>query len=258
MTIKQLVVLGSTSSIAKKLLPTIEVDSDQIFTFDRANSNHVTNTWIPQMNQFQIEWGSPTEIEREIQGNLSNCTSGSVLMLNFMGSFGKVQKIQTLDIEDALATISANMIPFLLAARIAVSLPRATSIISFSGAGVGGDNLDDSSFGYLAAKSSMSLLTEVIDQQLSVHGNRFGLISPGAFPSRMQEAVAEDSTGSIPESRKIRAQEVMKSNPSIEKLSRLIHFLASNPDQLGGRTWSANFDDLRTQDGNFGKLRRVY
>jgi hypothetical protein len=74
----------------------------------------------------------------------------------------------------------------------------------------------------------------------------------------MQAAVAEDSTGSIPESRKIRAQEIMKSSPSTEKLSRLIHFLAANPDQLGGRTWSANFDELRTQDGNFGKLRRVY
>lgn len=258
MTIKQLVVLGSTSSIAKKLLPTIEVDSHQIFTFDRANLNHLTNTWIPKMNQFQIEWGSPTEIEREIQVNLSECISGPVLMLNFMGTFGKVQKIQELDIEDALLTISANTIPFLLAARIAVSLPRATSVISFSGAGVGGDNLDGASFGYLAAKSSMGLLTEVIDQQLSLHGNRFGLVSPGAFPSRMQEAVAEDSTGSIPESRKIRAQEVMKSSPSTEKLSRLIHFLAANPDQLGGRTWSANFDELRIQGGNFGKLRRVY
>lgn len=258
MSIKQLVVLGSTSSIAKKLLPTIEVDPHQIFTFDRANSNHLSHTWIPKINQFQIRWGSPTEIEREIQINLSDCVSGSVLMLNFMGTFGKVRNIQTLVIEDTLSTISANMMPFLLAAKIAVSLPRSSSVISFSGAGVGGDNLDDSSLGYLAAKSSMGLLTEVIDQQLSLHGNRFGLVSPGAFPSRMQEAVAEDSTGSIPESRKFRAQEVMKSNPSTEKLSRLIHFLAANPNQLGGRTWSANFDDLSIQDGNFGKLRRVY
>jgi len=258
LTIKQLVVLGSTSSIAKAILPTIEVDPRQIFTFDRVNSNLLANTWIPRMNQFQIEWGSSTEIERNILDKLLDCISGPVLLINFMGLFGKVQKIDNLDIEDALSTFSGNMLPFLLAAKIAISIPRGSSIVSFSGAGVGGDNLDDSSIGYLAAKSSMGLLTEVIDHQLSPHGNRYGLISPGAFPSRMQGVVAADLTGSIPETRKLRAQEVMNSRPSTENLSRLIHFLAANPEQLGGRTWSANFDELRNQDGNFGKLRRVY
>ncbi len=258
MTIKQLVVLGSTSSIAKALLPTIEVDPRHIFTFDRANSSLHANTWIPRMNQFQIHWGGSAEIERNILDKLSDCISGPVLLINFMGMFGKIQKIENLDIEDMLSTFSGNVLPFLLAAKIAISIPRGSSVVSFSGAGVGGDNLDDSSIGYLAAKSSMGLLTEVIDHQLSPHGNRYGLISPGAFPSRMQAVVAEDLMGLIPESRKIRAQEVMKNSPSTEKLTKLIHFLAANPDQLGGRTWSANFDELRTQDGNFGKLRRVY
>jgi hypothetical protein len=46
--------------------------------------------------------------------------------------------------------------------------------------------------------------------------------------------------------------------PSAERLAKLVIFLADNPQLLGGRTWSASFDDLTDQGGNFGKLRRIY
>jgi NAD(P)-dependent dehydrogenase (short-subunit alcohol dehydrogenase family) len=175
-----------------------------------------------------------------------------------MGSYGKIQAVDDLDIEDALLTNSSNLTPFLLIAKIAKVLPAGSRVISFSGAGVGGDNLDDSSLGYLAAKASMAVLAEAIDQQLEKHGVRFGLISPGAFPSRMQEVVSKENSNKIPEKRVLRAKEVMTSMPSPKKLVNLIEFLAANPRQLGGRTWSANFDDLTDQVGNFGKLRRIY
>lgn len=258
MTINQLVVLGSSSSIARILLPSIKVDCNQIFTFDRVSSNQSRIDWIPRENQFRIDWNNAERIKNEIGVKLSNCLTGPVLILNFMGLFGRIERIENLDIEEALSVISANILPFLLAAKISISMPPLTRVISFSGAGVGGDNLDDSSIGYLAAKASMGLLTEAIDRQLSSCGIRFGLISPGPFPSRMQEAVAKDLTQTIPEARKIRAQEVMRSKPSTERLSNLVHFLAANPDELGGRIWSASFDELKSQVGNFGKLRRVY
>ena len=254
--IKNLVILGSTSSIAKALIPNLNFDPSLIFSFDRVSAHQSLNTYIPQVNQVRFDWNNLTEIESKLVSKL-NFTQPT-LVLNFMGYFGSIQSIDELDIEDVLLTNEKNLIPFFLLAKVAKYLPPNSRIISFSGAGVGGDNLDDSSLGYLAAKASMVVLAEVIDQQMAKKGIRFGLISPGAFPSRMQEAVSQESSTKIPELRVARAKEVMESKPSTEKLVNLIVFLAANPELLGGRTWSANFDELTDQGGNFGKLRRIY
>jgi NAD(P)-dependent dehydrogenase (short-subunit alcohol dehydrogenase family) len=255
---KTLIVFGSTSSIAKALLPDLKFEPNQIFSFDRVNSNQNANQYIPKANQYHLDWADLEEIEKSISVKLNFIPAEPVLVLNFMGFYGSIQRIDELDIEDVLLTNSMNLFPFFLIAKIARSFPVGTRIISFSGAGVGGENLDDSSLGYLAAKSSMAILTEAIDQQLSRHGVRFGLISPGAFPSRMHEVVSQESSNKIPESRVARAKEVMMGVPSTERLGKLVIFLADNPQLLGGRTWSANFDDLTDQGGNFGKLRRIY
>ena len=258
MNIKNLIVFGSTSSIAKALLPDLSFEPNQIFSFDRLNSTQEINRYIPKANQYQLDWGSTNQIENFISLKLKAKFTEPILVLNFMGFFGSIQGIEELDIEDALLTNTKNLLPFFLIAKIAKSLPTDTRIISFSGAGVGGDNLDDSSLGYLAAKASMAILAEAIDQQLSKHGVRFGLISPGAFPSKMQEVVAQESSNRIPELRVARAKEVMMSVASTENLAKLVIFLSENPQLLGGRTWSANFDQLTDQGGNFGKLRRLY
>jgi NAD(P)-dependent dehydrogenase (short-subunit alcohol dehydrogenase family) len=258
MNIKTLIVFGSTSSIAKVLLPDLNFEPNQIFSFDRVKSKQDLNEYIPKANQHHLDWNDLNKIEKSIGKSMNANFAEPILVLNFMGVYGSIQKIDELDIEDALLTNSMNLLPFFLIAKIAKTLPTGTRIISFSGAGVGGDNLDDSSLGYLAAKASMAILTEAIDQQLAKHGVRFGLISPGAFPSRMQEVVSQESTKKIPELRVSRAKEVMMSVPSTERLAKLVIFLADNAHLLGGRTWSANFDELVNQDGNFGKLRRIY
>jgi NAD(P)-dependent dehydrogenase (short-subunit alcohol dehydrogenase family) len=256
--IKQLIVFGSTSSIAKVLLPSLGVEPKNIISFDRLNNYQETNYYIPPENQFRSDWSNFSETEIFVLNILTQQMLDSVLVLNFMGFFGQIQKIEELDIMEALLTNSVNLFPFLLVAKIAKFLPTNSNIISFSGAGVGGDNLDDSSFGYLAAKASMAVITESIDLQLSPHGIRFGLIAPGAFPSKMQEIVAEKGSTKVPDSRVARAKQIMSSEPSIEKLSRAISFLNDNPDLLGGRNWSANFDEMTHQSKNFGKLRRIY
>lgn len=258
MSIKNLVVFGSTSSIAKALLPNLCVEPNQILSFDRVTSNQNANEYIPEGNQYRSNWDDASEVESFVINVLKVRLVEPVLVLNFMGFFGRIEKIEDIDIGDTLLTNEKNLLPFFLVAKIARIFPPATQIISFSGAGVGGDNLDDSSLGYLAAKASMAILAESIDQQLSRYGVRFGLIAPGAFPSRMQEVVAREDSTKIPELRVSRAKEVMSSNPSTEKLASLVGFLADNPNLLGGRTWSANFDELTDQQGNFGKLRRIY
>jgi NAD(P)-dependent dehydrogenase (short-subunit alcohol dehydrogenase family) len=256
MIIDTLLVFGSTSSIAKAVIPELNFEPNRIFSFDRVNNSQSINPFIPEANQYRCNWDDLTDVESYL--NLKLKFSEPLLVLNFMGHFGSIKKIDELDIEDALMTSESNLIPFFLIAKMAKCLPPNTRIISFSGAGVGGDNLDDSSLGYLAAKASMAVLAEAIDQQMAKRGIRFGLISPGAFPSRMQEAVSQESPTKIPELRVMRAKEVMASKPSTKKLVALIGFLAANPELLGGRTWSANFDDLTDHGGNFGKLRRIY
>lgn len=258
MRVNQLIVLGSTSSIAKALLPNLGIKPNQILSIDRVNSIQSNNGYIPSVNQYRIDWGLASEIESAFLNVLKQNLVAPVLVLNFMGFFGEIEVVEELDIEDVLKTTSQNLLPFFLLAKIAKCLPSGTGIISFSGAGVGGENLDDSSLGYLAAKAAMGILIESIDQQLARYGVRFGLIAPGAFPSRMQELVAQETSRKIPELRVTRAKEVMSSNSSTEKLASLIGFLADNPSLMGGRTWSANFDELTEPQGNFGKLRRVY
>jgi NAD(P)-dependent dehydrogenase (short-subunit alcohol dehydrogenase family) len=254
--IKSLVVFGSTSSIAMALIPNLDFDPSLIFSFDRVNTGQSVNPFIPEANQKRFHWDNLDEIESNLISKL-NFTE-PVLVLNFMGYFGSIQTIDEIDIEDVLLTNEMNLIPFFLIAKLAKYLPTNSRIISFSGAGVGGENLDDSSLGYLSAKASMAILNEAIDQQLVKQGIRFGLISPGAFPSRMQEVVSQESSNKIPGLRVARAKEVMMGVPSTERLAKLVIFLADNPRLLGGRTWSANFDDLTDQGGNFGKLRRIY
>lgn len=258
MNLSTLIVFGSTSSIAKAVIPELDVKPSRIFSFDRVRPDQEINEYIPESNQFRIDWGNVNEIESFVKSRLNQNVSEPVLILNFMGYFGKIETVDDLDIDETLLTNSKNLTSFLLIAKIARFLPTNSRIISFSGAGVGGDNLDDSSLGYLAAKASMAVLAEAIDHQLEKHGVRFGLISPGAFPSRMQEVVSKESSDKISEKRVLRAREVMTGTPSTQKLVNLIEFLAENPEQLGGRTWSANFDKLTVQIGNFGKLRRIY
>jgi len=253
----ELIVFGSTSSIAKFLLPNLEIDSDRIISFDRQTANQQINDYIPEANQYHLEWDNALEIELFVLKILRERLSKPVLVLNFMGYFGRIERIEELDIEESLLTNSKNLLPFLLVAKIGRALPVGSQIISFSGAGIGGDNLDDSSLGYLAAKASMAVLSESIDLQLAEFGVRFGLIAPGAFPSRMQEIVAQEDSTRIPQARIAHAKKIMSSIPSTDKLVRLIIFLADNPNLLGGRTWSANFDEITEHQGNFGRLRRI-
>jgi NAD(P)-dependent dehydrogenase (short-subunit alcohol dehydrogenase family) len=254
----RLVVFGSTSSIAKILLPTLGFEPNEILSFDRDRSQSGSNEFIPLDNQYSLDWSKVSAVETLVLKVLSERVQEPVLVLNFMGHFGNIQTIDELDIQDVIVTTSNNLIPFLISAKIASSFSPGSKVIAFSGAGVGGNNLDDSSIGYLAAKASMAVLIESIDRQLCSKGVRFGLIAPGAFPSQMQYAVAIQQPEKLPNDRVMRARDTMNSNPSVDKLSNLVKFLNSNPEQLGGRTWSANFDELTNHGDNFGRLRRIY
>jgi NAD(P)-dependent dehydrogenase (short-subunit alcohol dehydrogenase family) len=171
-----------------------------------------------------------------------------------------IENLNNFDVSSALETNRQNLLPFLLIAKLAKNLSSGSLVISFSGAGVGGSNLDDSSIGYLGAKASMSILIESFDRQLAERNIRIGLVSPGAFQSPMQRAVARANDLVIPISRINSAKQLEEEPSSPEKLITLLKYLIENPRLLGGRSWSANFDKLGVKDMNaeFGRMRRVY
>ena len=61
---KTLIVFGSTSSIAKVLLPNLNFEPKQIFSFDRVNSNQDGNQYIPKANQYHLDWSDLERIEK--------------------------------------------------------------------------------------------------------------------------------------------------------------------------------------------------
>jgi NAD(P)-dependent dehydrogenase (short-subunit alcohol dehydrogenase family) len=258
MNYRNLIVFGSTSAIAKLCIPYLDFDQERIFSFDRMNSKLTKDSFVLKENRFEIDFSQEEIFDSVINAKLRELTSSPCVILNFMGVFGEIQPVSSLDIKMVLSENNENLLPFLSIAKMVRNFPSGTSVISFSGAGVGGENIDDSSLGYLSAKASMSILVEAIDRQLAPAGIRFGLVAPGAFPSPMQNKVAEANEFKIPNERIQMARDVMNSTPNAEKLIRLLKFLINNPFELGGRTWSANFDELTEKNGNFGKLRRMY
>lgn len=258
--IKRVVIFGSTSSIGKVLIPIFKANGFELASINRIRSNGILSDFPNSRINLNIDFEQPIDAEREILAYVKSFGSEPILLLNLMGRFGEAGSVDSFDIQEALTVYSINLIPYYVAAKIGAFLPRSSLVISFSGAGVGGKNLDDSSLGYLSAKSAMVLLCESIDKQLKTNDVRFGMISPGAFPSPMQKVVAEADDSVIDIEKKRRAQEVLNSSPSAGKLYSLIEFLMRSPNQAGGRLWSANFDEpLSHEDSSeFGHMRRIF
>lgn len=254
----QLIVLGSTSSIARFVVPQLGYESKNILLIDRGSSS------IPDpvegAEHIRINFENSKVAESELKKVFSSFGGRQVVVLSFIGSYGEVNSLAHADIDEVSNTILNNFKPFLAVAKAAMYLPKNSAVIAFAGAGVGGDNLDDSSIGYLASKSAMCVTIEAIQNQLDPFNVHFGLISPGAFPSRMQEVVASANPSEVQEARIERAKSVMTNQPNPERLVNMINFLTVNPEILGGRSWSANFDPMQTMNlpENFGRIRRVF
>jgi len=64
----------------------------------------------------------------------------------------------------------------------------------------------------------------------------------------------------VSQQRRDEAKRTLNSKSDPTKLIEMINFLIKNPEEAGGRIWSANYDQLtgRNIAANFGKLRRIY
>ena len=260
MNFSKIVVFGSTSSIAGLIIPELKINPSTTFSIDRIHNLESSHNLTDSSNHLLVDYGDAELTHNRIIDFLDLPGKDPMLIFNFSGYFGEVAPLKNLRIDHALATMEANIRSYLTIAKIGTHLAPGSLIISFSGAGIGGSNLDDSSLGYLTSKAGISVLNEAIDKQLQQNGVRSTLISPGAFPSPMQQAVAEANQDDFSETRITDAKRVMSQIPNTLKLLRLIIFLTNNPEFAGGRIWSANFDVLSFENkvSNFGYMRRIF
>ena len=253
------VVIGPNSSIARYVLKAFRLDKTKLFGVYNHNLDDSSLEYFFEENlvSFQSIGGSPQEICNYLPLNLQK----KALILNFSGELGPINSFLEANSREILNTINSNFESYIFSAKV-LNLYRANSLlISFCGAGVGGPNLDDSSLGYLAAKSGIVVLNEALDGQLMSTGHRLSLISPGAFPSNMQRAVAEAPWGNMNKGRRDQAKRTLQEGAKYpEKILEMLDYLIRNPDVAGGRLWSAQFDDNQSSSSNqeFGKMRRIF
>ena len=256
----KILIAGANSYIASQCIPGLNPGNSDIFLVSRGlvNSNFVFER--NQVKRLEIKDYKDVDVLKRLVDFLQLNSSDRLLIISFIGSFGSIESLSTLSLESFCLEVNENLIPFMVLSKL-ITICKEGLFLSFSGAGVGGDNLELASPSYLASKASLAILIEGLDSQFKGKGIRFGAISPGAFPSKMQKFVAESlSEGIVTAERREQALKTLDTDVNPSNLIRMLNFLIQNPESAGGRVWSANFDqptnDIKIK--NFGKLRRVF
>jgi NADP-dependent 3-hydroxy acid dehydrogenase YdfG len=252
-------VFGAGSSIASHVLGEIKEYSESLIHVYRELQNVSFECEHPEVQKTQFDFDDTLEDFDEFISNLGIESTDSLLILNFIGKFGVVETIDSISPESILKTMEQNLLPFLKLVKLLKGAGRGSLMIGFSGAGIGGSNLERTSLGYLGGKGAMGFICEAISGELQKQAKSISLIAPGPFPSRMQEIVAQSTFPEFGENRK-KSSQVMQSVVSPEKLNRLIKWIIKNPKIANGRILSALHDDPASvvASMDYGFLRRVY
>lgn len=258
MEFEKIFAVGANSSIASYLMGNKLFEKDRIFGTVRKISN-TEISWAEEKNIYETDFPNNEDSFINFANLLCPMNKERVLLINFIGVFGQVEKKVNLNVADTLNIIDQNLGSFLKLIKFFGLLPSGSMMVSFSGAGVGGDNMDNSSPGYLASKLSIAGLTEVFNRDFERQNKHLALIAPGPFPSPMQEAVALAPPGTVSDISRNKALEVDASDYKIQNLADTLKWITMNPKAAGGRTWSAQFDkfDSGLKTKNYGLLRRI-
>lgn len=256
----KVLITGAGSYIASQILDKIDFGDSEIFLVSRKTLNPPLMSNYVKANHLILDDFGDEDSFQLVQNFLHLRTDDCLLVLNFIGVFGSITSIDEINNDAFHSELKQNLNPFLTLSKLIVNC-YAGLLISFSGGGIGGDNLETISPSYLASKAALVLMIEGLDKTYSERGIRFTAVSPGAFPSRMQDIVANSLDGSVvSQQRRDEAKRTLNSKSDPTKLIELINFLIKNPEVAGGRIWSANYDQLTAKNvaANFGKLRRVF
>lgn len=255
----KVLITGSNSYIASKVLP--ELNFGEISVYLAARSEIADKSLLPYQGGTPIKLINyeDEKVIDQLTEKIHLDNSDCLLILNFIGNFGTLSCISEIRADLFVDEVKSNLIPLITLSKLIGKSGPGSLMLTFSGAGIGGENLDMSSPSYLAAKAAMAFLVEAFDNELKSGNRRIGAISPGAFASKMQNVVANAKPSrSISPERIQSAKRIMKQDSNPSKLTSLVKFLIESPEMAGGRIWSANYDDIHMKEisDGFGKLRR--
>jgi short-subunit dehydrogenase len=255
----KVIVFGANSFIASKVLRGFDFGDSEIFLVSRKSLDIQSLVGDREAKVIIIKNFKEKDVLVSLNQSLCLTKDENLLIINFIGMFGSLNSISEIDSDVFFHEFNQNVNPFLVLSKILIGC-KSGLLISFSGAGIGGDKLEVACPSYLASKAAIAFLVEAFDDSNKEKGIRFSAVSPGAFASQMQEAVANaPDTSAISPKRREQALETLKARRDPTKLIDLLNFLAANPNSAGGRIWSANFDEIfnPSENSNFGKLRRL-
>jgi len=255
-----IVVVGSTSKIAQLLAPYLCDKFSQLIVINHRQISSEEISFFPNAQNFLIDFSKPNLAYEKMLTEILDKLVGPTILLNFTGVLGDLSDINQIDIEKTLSVVNKNLVPFLILTKFAMLLENNSAYVGFSGAGVGGQNLDLSSIGYAASKGSIGVLIEAIDLKLRESQKFAFLIAPGAFPSKMQKAILDNPRQRTEKTKAYeQASDTFAHEPSVAKLVSLMDYLLENLELAGGKIFSVKWDDPNniSNDKDFGRIRRV-
>ena len=256
----KVLISGANSLIAHNTLPNLDFNGAKVFLASRSDGIGILPNSTYKYTHIKVtDYSSDTAVHT-ITLLIDLQPTDNLLIINYIGSIGTLSDLESLNLNAFGNELLENIHPFLTLAKLLQQAPKSGLLINFSGAGLGGENLDASSLSYLSSKATMAVLVEALDDLLSPLGGRVCGIAPGAFPSKMQQNVSTASLMEVSRIYRDRAREVMSKKPNYSKVISMLAFVINNPSEAGGKIWSANYDTPESKKSvkNFGKFRRIF
>jgi NAD(P)-dependent dehydrogenase (short-subunit alcohol dehydrogenase family) len=247
----ELIVLGGNSGIFKFLAPELTKHFDKIYIGTRSEP----------MVEISGAVNFTLDLTNESLVTLFSQIDKPILVLNFLGYFGKLKKFFEYLPSEIMKNLELNLMPFFVVHQSARYLPSNSLIINFSGSGVGGEKLEISNFAYASSKILTSNLIETLDKSLMPYNIKTCAISPGPFPTNMQLEILNQKSLESDQDLISKTEKIFKNEIDVSDLLNLILFLNVNRQVASGRVWSAkwdkSFDNYSKKIGQHGCFRRI-
>lgn len=152
-----LYLVGGGSGICKIIYPQLIQYFPQVkvFSSNRKNQKFYSDSSTFVKTQALSTRKSVEKIATELQQEKSPS-----LVINFFGDFGRISNLEEINIRDFNRTLTRNLDNFILMNELMKKAPSNSLLISFGGAGIGGDEVDMSSPAYLASKAALMVTVE--------------------------------------------------------------------------------------------------
>ena len=253
----RIIIIGANSGIARLVIPELRFLPNKIDLVYRTP---------PDESLFEDQSQKVSTKEIRVHIGLENLPiirleNEKILILNFAAVFGAYDELFQLDQLKISENVKLNLNPYLVAVNFVLSAAKGSTLIGFSGGGIGGDSIEKGNLGYLMSKASICFMFESLASTYRDYERFFILIAPGPFPTNMQRETLNSKSDLVSENSRNVAISAFSSGDKRFELADFLNTVASDPASFSGKTLSLTFDNLiqikSSQQENFGKLRRV-